>query len=131
MKTGPRVLLGIFTALIINFYGLLFLFPHLGIVKNVGVIKNLLFISISIFCVFVIWRLTANLSEDQSNQIKKGGIIGGLTGFLIGFVGPIIFQPNANLGPLLGIFFTIPIGTVLGLIGGFLKSRKRTHDLKC
>jgi uncharacterized membrane protein len=40
----------------------------------------------------------------------------GLVGFLGGFLGTIIFAPQANPGPLLGIFITGPLGVVLGVI---------------
>jgi hypothetical protein len=39
----------------------------------------------------------------------------GSVGFMAGFIGPIILTPSANQGPLLGIFFTGPLGVVLGL----------------
>ena len=42
----------------------------------------------------------------------------GFIAFVAGFVGPIIFTPEANQGPLLGIFITGPLGFVVGgLIG--------------
>ncbi|TPJ24485.1 hypothetical protein [Mesorhizobium sp. B2-7-2] len=50
----------------------------------------------------------------------KWGAILGVIGFLGGFVGPVIFTPEANQGPLLGIFITGPLGFVLGLIVGFV-----------
>lgn len=46
-------------------------------------------------------------------------IVGGIA-FAAGFFGPIIFTPNANQGPLLGIFFTGPIGSLAGTILGLL-----------
>jgi hypothetical protein len=55
-------------------------------------------------------------------SVLRGGCLGavivGSSGFLIGFVGPVIFTPEANQGPLLGIFITGPLGAVLGLVGG-------------
>jgi hypothetical protein len=48
-----------------------------------------------------------------------GGIILGGIGFVVGFFGPIIFTPDANQGPLLGIFITGPLGFILGAILGF------------
>jgi len=46
----------------------------------------------------------------------------GVTGFLIGFFGPLRFQPWSNQGPMFGIFVTGPGGLVLGaLVGGALK----------
>ena len=44
----------------------------------------------------------------------------GFVAFLIGFVGPIIVVPDANQGPLLGIFITGPLGLVVGFIVGVL-----------
>jgi len=52
-------------------------------------------------------------------MLKWGGILGAI-GFLGGFVGPVIFTPEANQGPLLGIFITGPLGFVLGLVVGFV-----------
>ncbi|TGP66964.1 hypothetical protein EN858_34710 [Mesorhizobium sp. M4B.F.Ca.ET.215.01.1.1] len=51
----------------------------------------------------------------------KWGAILGIVGFLGGFVGPVIFTPEANQGPLLGIFITGPLGFVLGLVGFVLR----------
>jgi hypothetical protein len=44
------------------------------------------------------------------------GAVGGAAGFL----GPIILNPEANQGPLLGIFITGPGGALAGLVLGFL-----------
>ncbi|RTL99573.1 MAG: hypothetical protein EKK31_24275 [Hyphomicrobiales bacterium] len=52
-------------------------------------------------------------------MLKWGAILGAI-GFLGGFVGPVIFTPEANQGPLLGIFITGPLGFVLGLVVGFV-----------
>ena len=52
----------------------------------------------------------------------------GSIGFIGGFLGPIILRPESPQGPLLGIFFTGPIGFVVGLVGGIvygLKMEKR------
>lgn len=47
-----------------------------------------------------------------------GAVLLGLTGFVIGFLGPIRFQPWANQGPMVGIFLTGPGGALLGAIVG-------------
>lgn len=52
-------------------------------------------------------------------MLKWGAILGAI-GFLGGFVGPVIFTPEANQGPLLGIFITGPLGFMLGLVVGFV-----------
>lgn len=57
----------------------------------------------------------------------RGGCFLGVLGFVGGFVGPIIFTPEANQGPLLGIFITGPLGFVIGFISAgvveFIRSR--------
>jgi hypothetical protein len=52
----------------------------------------------------------------------RWGVILGIVGFVCGFVGPVIFTPEANQGPLLGIFITGPLGVVVGLVVGFVLS---------
>ncbi|HZZ28406.1 MAG TPA: hypothetical protein VFE46_10430 [Pirellulales bacterium] len=47
-----------------------------------------------------------------------GGIILGSISFAAGFFGPIIFMPESNQGPLLGIFITGPFGFLVGCILG-------------
>jgi hypothetical protein len=47
---------------------------------------------------------------------RAGWIVGGI-GLAIGFVGPLVVYPNANLGPLLGILVTGPLGFVVGALG--------------
>ena len=53
-------------------------------------------------------------------SVFKGALIAGGIGFCAGFFGPMVFAPDANQGPLLGIFITGPLGAVLGAIGGFV-----------
>ena len=43
-------------------------------------------------------------------------LILGAVGFAAGFLGPITFNPEANQGPLLGIFITGPAGAFLGVL---------------
>lgn len=51
--------------------------------------------------------------------IKFMGILG-IIGFLFGFLGPMIFAPGANQGPMLGIFITGPAGLVIGAFVGIV-----------
>lgn len=58
-------------------------------------------------------------------RIALYGLVVGLIGFAAGFFGPMILAPRANQGPLLGIFVTGPLGVLLGLAGGIVRSRRR------
>jgi hypothetical protein len=65
-----------------------------------------------------VWTKLGSVADGLISSIFKGAIILGSIGFSIGFFGPIIFSPQANQGPLLGIFLTGPLGFVLGGIAG-------------
>lgn len=47
-----------------------------------------------------------------------GGVVLGGISFAAGFFGPMVLTPDSNQGPMLGIFFTGPIGFVSGVIFG-------------
>ena len=120
MKFEIRLLLGFLLGLVIDLYSHLYLYPLLGISHSNKLIRSVLSISTVIIVGIVIWKLTANLSKERSNFVVIGGLIGALAGFLIGVVGPTLLHPrDSGQGPLLGMFFTIPLGFVLGLLVGF------------
>jgi hypothetical protein len=60
----------------------------------------------------------ARLPGSLAGCVGKGAVATGVIGFTAGFVGPMIFAPSSNQGPLLGIFITGPLGLVLGAVGG-------------
>lgn len=49
----------------------------------------------------------------------------GALGFVGGFFGPILLLPEANQGPLLGIFITGPLGFLVGLGWGLWREHRR------
>lgn len=51
-------------------------------------------------------------------MIRRWIAVLGIVGFVCGFVGPIVLAPEANQGPMLGIFITGPGGALLGLVLG-------------
>lgn len=67
---------------------------------------------------FLVWKKTKVVSGSLGKYIVLGGIIVGSISFLLGFIGPMIFTPSSNQGPMLGIFVTGPLGFLIGLIGG-------------
>jgi hypothetical protein len=66
-------------------------------------------------------------------MILRWCVVLGVVGFLCGFVGPIILAPEANQGPMLGIFITGPggavAGAILGALVGVLKVSPRAASL--
>ncbi len=56
--------------------------------------------------------------------LRTAIMVGGVT-FAAGFFGPIILAPDANQGPLLGIFITGPLGFTLGLAWGLWREIRR------
>jgi hypothetical protein len=57
-----------------------------------------------------------------------GAIALGTIGFVAGFFGPMIFAPEANQGPMLGLFITGPGGVILGAVAGALYGLKRQRE---
>lgn len=49
----------------------------------------------------------------------------GAAGFISGFIGPMVFNPDANQGPMLGLFVTGPGGFFLGVVIGFICAKRR------
>jgi hypothetical protein len=46
-------------------------------------------------------------------------VVLGIVGFFSGFIGPMVLAPEANQGPMLGLFITGPGGALLGAaLGG-------------
>ena len=56
---------------------------------------------------------------------RAGSLVGGV-GLVLGFVAPLLLIPKANLGPLLGILLTGPLGFVVGALTGVVGRPKRT-----
>lgn len=86
---------------------------------------------------FIVWMLMLMTLGDQvwigmvegSSSVAVmaglGAVILGGLGFVAGFFGPMIFAPEANQGPLLGLFITGPAGVVVGAIAGAVYARRR------
>lgn len=85
------------------------------------------------YIAYVVWKKTSSTNSSKSTlgtYILTGALGLGLFGFLVGFIGPIIFMPGANQGPLLGILITGPGGLVLGAIGGLIFGLIKKHKIK-
>lgn len=65
-------------------------------------------------------RFTLRGEGGCLGHVAMGAILVGTVGFLGGFFGPLILTPEANQGPLLGLFITGPLGVGIGAVGGLL-----------
>ncbi len=72
-----------------------------------------------------IWVRTASISDGMAGSMILGAVIIGAAGFSVGFFGPMVFDPGANQGPLLGIFITGPLGSIAGAVAGRLLAGTR------
>jgi predicted lipid-binding transport protein (Tim44 family) len=58
--------------------------------------------------------------RDALWWISRAVLAVGSIGFLSGFLGPMVLRPGASAGPMMGIFITGPLGTILGLVTGIV-----------
>lgn len=65
------------------------------------------------------WRSGAEQLPSRSSRMLAGGAIGAFVGFLTGFAGPLVLAPQANQGPMLGLFITAPAGALIGCLGAW------------
>jgi len=73
----------------------------------------------AIYAARYLWRRTENSGDGGVLTLMLGGALTvGAIAFVIGFFGPMIWAPEANQGPLLGLFITGPLGFLLGGVGG-------------
>lgn len=60
----------------------------------------------------------------HENAVGFAIFVGGIA-FLAGFIGPMFLAPGANQGPLLGIIYTGPLGTLGGFVWGLFRAWRR------
>jgi hypothetical protein len=72
-----------------------------------------------------VWRQSGGEGRGGIRPTLLGAVIVGAVGFIGGFFGPLIFTPDANQGPLLGLFITGPLGVIVGGIAGAVVGRRR------
>ena len=88
--------------------------------QTIGYFASILSWAAAFLVARYVWRQMEN-SEGSGllSHIASGACILGAIGFAGGFFGPMIFAPDANQGPLLGIFITGPAGFLLGAFAGW------------
>ena len=65
----------------------------------------------------------------HENPMGCAMFLGGIT-FALGFFGPMLLYSEANQGPLFGIFYSGPVGTLLGLLWGISRAHRRRGAVK-
>ena len=118
MKTAMRIILTFFAFVASYFFVYWLPLSLIPGVHEIALLPNLISLVIAIFVSALVWKKTTNTSNSLASHIIMGGIIIGSIGFILGFFGPIIFKPDSNQGPLLGILITGPLSFLLGLISG-------------
>jgi hypothetical protein len=83
-------------------------------------IAMILAVVVAYYAARFVWRRTETMNSGPWATAGLGAAIIGAIGFIGGFFGPIVFTPDANQGPLLGLFITGPLGVVVGAIGGYV-----------
>lgn len=125
--TAERILAGVFAQRPTG-VALLGVRSQFGVGYNpVGAIIGMVGAVLSVFGWWFALRGHVAESRRRMGVAAIGGLIFAVLGFIVGFVGPMIFAPDANQGPLLGIFITGPLGFVVGSIVGWLYARWDTR----
>lgn len=81
---------------------------------------------VALLCAVLAGRFLWSHTSDGARQrgllvsMAIGALALGGIGFCAGFFGPLLLSPEANQGPLLGLLFTGPLGSVLGAVGGLV-----------
>jgi len=115
-----RILATGFVALA-GFYMTLWLFGSLLLPEHTPLlIRTLLSVAGGFYAARFTWRRMVAGSNGPLRSIALGACTVGGIGFCAGFFGPLIFAPEANQGPLLGILITGPLGFLAGAVGGFV-----------
>jgi len=113
---------------VLAFFGTFFIVWMLMLVMPLGGhvwIGSLVALAASVHVSRQVWNGTAEGSTSVAVMAGLGAVILGGLGFVAGFFGPMIFAPEANQGPMLGLFITGPAGVVIGAIAGAIYARRR------
>ena len=129
MKTLLR---GLVTLLaVISVYLFVYWMP-VSAIAGPGWLRDILAMSGGVVGGWIVWRFTGSRRGNFLMSVLGGALTVGAIGFVGGFFGPLLFTPDANQGPLIGMFVTGPLGFVVGGIDGALRwqsTRRAHHDV--
>ena len=80
---------------------------------------------------WAVWKSAHERKIGAGIAVLSGALIFGGLGLSIGFFGPLVFTPDANQGPMLGVFITGPLGCLVGTIGGTFNGRVKERVMMC
>jgi hypothetical protein len=87
---------------------------------SLGWIGNVISLIVAVALARYTWIHADVAAGSLAGAIGYGAILFGGIGFAAGFFGPMIFAPEANQGPLLGILITGPAGVLLGVFASLI-----------
>ena len=120
-----------FVASVASFYMMLWLVGALILPDNTPASIRLLLSAVAAVIVGRgVWQRTSGVSDGLASAVATGGLALGGIGFCAGFFGPMILAPQANQGPMLGIFITGPLGFLVGAVGGGLRWWSRPQSVR-
>jgi hypothetical protein len=88
---------------------------------------SLLLTTLSALCCWFVLRGDRSKSLADIRATWRGGWLVGVVCFALGYVGPLLITPKSNLGPLLGILLTGPLGFVAGALGTIVYRKLRVQ----
>ena len=123
--TPQKVVAGIGGALL-SLYSIMVLMSQvMGVPDPFGIVMCAGSGTAAALCWWVVFRIDSEESRQMVGIALRYGAMIGAGCFVLGFVGPMIFMPDSNQGPLLGIFITGPAGFVAGIVVGIFVGRRR------
>jgi len=121
-----KLVLAAVVALVFSVYALSVLLSMVQ--RGFEPIAALLFLgpaTVALLCGWFALRGHEEATRARIRFVLLGGLVLGAIGFVVGFFGPLVVAPDANQGPLLGIFVTGPLGFVVGCVLAFLYAVSR------
>lgn len=86
---------------------------------------SLVALAVAAYVSHTVWNGTAEGSTSDAVMAGFGAAILGGLGLVAGFLGPMICAPDANRGPMPGLFITGSAGVVIGAIAGAVYAKRR------
>lgn len=125
MRVLLGAIVGAVTAVATYFY--VYWVPGSQYLRGVG--PRWLRVAASVLCAAIaaafVFHRTRVGPKGAIEAVAFGALALGSLGFVLGFFGPILLAPQANQGPLLGLFVLGPLGFLLGALGGWIYWEKR------